>query len=274
MSNNETKAATYIVLAIVILLLNIVEIVLILKMKRKKTFDKLLLSLAISDALVGSSTIVFTEFVGIGGRYLPWLKGDDAMIFVGFSMLFSISSLLLISFDRFLAVRFPIKHRIILTDRRADLMIIFMWLFCVIFSIVCCFFVLKWKTLVHHLLNTAAWFCIVYGVLISATYVAIFCLICRRKMPSATSTSQTREEGNNVMRQGFSLFMTAKYKAERTVFIIGCFVILSFIACTYPFAFQFIIQQSWTNVTFASRLMMLLNSLLNPLVYFFKRRIG
>ena len=274
MLDKTAKDATYIVIAAVTLLLNVAEIVLILKIKRRKTFDKLLLSLAISDALVGAIAIVFTAFDGLGGKYLAWLQGDDAMIFVGFSVLFSISSLLLISADRFMAVKFPIKHLIILTDRRADLMIIVLWLFSLVGVALCCLVIFKWKAYFQLMLNAAAWCCIVYGVLISAIYVAIFCLICRRKMPAATSTSQRREEGNNVERRGFSLFLTAKYKAERTVFFSGCFVTLSFIVCTFPFAFEFIIRQSWANVSFASRLMMLLNSLLNPLVYFFKRRIG
>ena len=262
------KDIILIIVALAAVLLNIVEIVLILRIKNKKAFDKLLLSLAVSDTAVGMvySSLKICE-IAITQR-LPWQSMDFCQKFLGLSLLYSVGNLLAISLDRLLAVKYPIKHRTMLTNRRANIAIILLWVLTTMLASFCGLIAFQWPRTLKYLLNTTKVLFIVYGVLLVAIYSHIFYLICKRKVLTAASVFET----SSARIRGFALFTRRPFKAELTILFTGATVTVTFIICTYPSAFEFLIKQN-SKFSFASMLMLLLNSVLNPIIYFFKSYI-
>ena len=267
MMDNAPEAITYAVAGLITGVLNVVEIVLILRTKNRKTFDKLLLSLAVSDALVGITAAVYkmTKFTLKDTTIL--MTQHNFANFLAISIIFSITFLLAITIDRFLAVRFPIKHRMVATNRRVNIAIIALWLLSVVSATSHSLFTFVWAKKITLFAATGT--LIAFGVGLIATYVAIFCLINKRCIIKA---KRDRDNLNVAIRQ-VPLFSKENCSTERSVLITGCVVTISFIICTYPFAFEFLIKKSVYRVSFPAKLMIALNSLINPFIYFFKSYI-
>ena len=266
----KTKDITFVFLGLLTVLLNSVETGLILRIKNKKIFDRLLLSLALSDVLVGVTVSTVKSADLYHGSNFSWLKQEDIAAIFLLSIVFSFSNLLAIAIDRFLAVQYPIKHRILLTPRRANIAIAALWLLCLISVLMNSLSTYKWTINVIYLLYGASVTILVFGVLITIIYCTIFYLICKRKMHVA----RTDGAQDNAIRGGFAAFLKGPYKFERAVLFTGCIVAISFIICTYPFAIEFLIGQSVEHISYMSKAVMILNSLLNPLIYFFKSYCG
>ena len=259
----------FVLLAFAIAFLNIAEAILILRCQSKKAFDKLLLSLALSDVLVGLAVAGF-KLVDIATyNSVSWLTGDDfANIFV-VSINFSTSNLLLITIDRFLAVRFPIKHRNLLTDQRVNAVIVLIWLLALAFGTYVCIVQFKWEEATQSLL-IASGFLLLFGVGMMLAYIKIFFMISKRAATRAPRTTQ----GNTATTRSLVEVIKGPNVAERAVFITGGVVTLSFIICTYPFACDVLIRQSGKQIPLMPRVMLILNSLFNPFIYFFKKYLG
>ena len=106
---------------------NAAEIVLILRKKDKKIFDKLLLSLAASDLLVGMSIFAFKIAELEAPKKSTWQTPANFTNMYVLSMIFSITSLAGITIERLLAAKFPIKHRMMVTKKRANVFVAIMW---------------------------------------------------------------------------------------------------------------------------------------------------
>ena len=259
----------YVALSIIIVILNTIEAVLILRCNSKKTFDKLLLSLAISDVLVGLAVAAFKIVSLTTYNALTWLGSEDcANIFIASSN-FSMSNLVLITVDRFLAVRFPLKHRILLTERRINILIALMWLLSAVSMTFLTIIKFEWKG-TNESLFIISGFILLLGAVMIVVYIKIFYLISKRTAKIQADGGQ----GNTVKIKSLVKFTKGFHVAERAVFITGCVVTISFIVCTYPFAFDFWIHQSAQEISLATRFLLLLNSLFNPFIYFFKGYLG
>ena len=257
----------FITLSSIIAILNVYEIVLIVRYKNRKAFDKLLLSLAVSDLVVALTVIAFKLADLLTGNKVAWLDGTNfANIFI-LSISFSMSNLIAITADRFLAVRFPIKHRILLTGRRVNAVIITIWSLCIVSVTIYSLIQFKWRDQMEISLNMASGFILLYGVAMIVVYINILYLICKRAVPGKNRIG----EEIKVTNQRPALVLKGPNMTERGVFITGAIVTISFVICTYPFAIDFLIKQSGEKVSIASKILMLLNSLFNPLIYFFKR---
>ena len=67
------------------------------------------------------------------------------MIFVRSSMFFSIANLIAISIDRFLILKYPLKHRVILTGKRAYIVIVLVRLIILVLVTFCCLVLFKMR---------------------------------------------------------------------------------------------------------------------------------
>ena len=266
----QAKDIVYATVGLLTAVLNIAEIALIIRKKNKKAFDKLLLSLAVSDVFVGMAAAVFKLSDLIKEDEVKLLVANEQLNIVLISVGFSVTNLAAITADRFMAVRYPIKHRMILSARRVNVAIIFLWLFSLACAVFSSLFAFLWTSQIIFMVNAGLCCLLVFGVAITVCYALIFLSISKRTMRTATEN----EAEKNGARRGFALFMKGPYTAERSVQCTGCLVTLSFIICTYPFAFEFLISQSVKDISFVSNLMILLNSLLNPIIYFFKSYFG
>ena len=256
----------YVVISLLVVLSNSTEIVLILHTRNRSIFDRLLLSLAFSDCIVGAVVGLSHICLKYFGSFY-WLQAEQIGNIFLLSIIFSFTNLLAITIDRFLAVQYPIKHRTLSTPKRANICIAGLWLFSLISILLHGLITFKWAVAINFMHTAASISLLLFGAIIAVLYCGIFCLICKRKMRVA------RKDGreNNAQRGYITCFLKGPYKVERSVFVTGCIVTISFIVCTYPFAIEFLITQCEENMTLVSQLLVIVNSLLNPFVYFFRR---
>ena len=267
MPDRIARDVTYVIIGVFTALLNIIEIVLISRKKNRKVFEKLLISLAASDVLVGMAAAAFKLLDLITDNQIKWLSGGDIANIFLISTTFSIANIGAITVDRYLAIRFPIKHRMIVTARRVDVTIVVLWFLCLVSTILNSFLEFQWIKDFDYMLYVGTVSLLAFSVAMTMMYAAIFWSISKRTMRTAT---ENVAETNSV-RRGFMSIFKGLGTTEKSVLFTGCLVTISFIICTYPFAFEFLIRQSGKGMSTASRLMLLLNSLLNPIIYFFMR---
>ena len=270
MLEGKAKDITYVLIALLVVLFNSIEIILILRVKNKKIFDRLLLSLASSDVLVGAVVAIIKAVDIKYGSNFSWLQKEDFVNIFLLSMIFSVVNLIAITVDRFLAVQFPIKHRILSTAKRANVCIAVLWMLCLISVIFHGLVTFIWINHITLLLYVSSFSILVYSVLIIVLYGAIFQLIRKRKIQAAKGNVK---EGNEA-RGRFSLFLNDPNRTERSVLFTGLIVAISFVICTYPFVLQFLISQSVQSIHVVSKILLLMNSLLNPFIYFFNSYCG
>ena len=256
----------FIAVGMTITLLNSVEIILLLRMKNKKAFDKLLLSLALSDWLVGIAVTIFkiTDFV-VGKK--PWLKEDIFVIVFFMSSSFSMKNLLAITIDRFIAIKLPIKHRVLVTGRLVNITIAIIWIVVLFVEVgLNLILIVGFQISNEYYTYQSAIAIILLGILISILYVWILRVLFTRQMSAKTGTSN----GKVAIGHAIQSFFTGPYKSERAVVLSSVLVAVSFIICTYPFAIESFKTKNPEDRSLSSRVLIVLNSLVNPLIYFFK----
>lgn len=124
---DKSTIAVYSLIGVITVLLNSLEITLIVKRNEKlKTYEQLLLSLAVSDILVGISSVVYSSLTY---HVNPVTNRQIFAFMVTFSFETSLSNLTLIGLDRLFAVRFPFKHRIWIQKRMILKAILGIWVF-------------------------------------------------------------------------------------------------------------------------------------------------
>ena len=262
----NTKDIVYVSVGLGIIALNIAEIRFISRIKHKKTFDKLLLSLAVSDIFVGISVAVFKVLdLTFDKEDLAWTEESAfAQLFL-FSLTFSFTNLLAISIDRYLAVKFPIKHRIIVTPKCSNIAILFVWLISLVPLVLSLLLIVLWSDNSEYFLQVSSIVILIFGAFLVAIYATILLSIYRNRV----KTLGRNLDGKTKWQKLISIFK-APGTAERSVFFSCCFVASSFILSTYPFGIEYLVTQSGNDISFVSKLLILLNSLLNPFTYFFK----
>lgn len=262
----STKDIVYVCVGLGIIAMNLAEIRFISRIKNKKTFDKLLLSLAASDIIVGVSVAVFKVLdLTFKKEELKWTEESAFAHLFLFSWTFSISNLLAISIDRYLAVKFPIKHRIIVTPKRSNIAILFVWLISLVPLVFNLLLIVFWTDNSEYFLKVSSVAILIFGVFLVAIYVNILISIYNNRIKSLRESL-----GGKTKWQKLVSIFRAPGTAERHVFLSSCFVTSSFILSTYPFGIECLVIQSANNISFISKLLILLNSLLNPFTYFFK----
>ena len=261
----RAEDAAYAVVAFVIIILNITEIVLILRVKFKKIFDRLLLSLAVSDFIVGLAIAAYKLIDLNFGEKLVWFEEDKfANVFL-FSLNFSIWNLFVITIDRYFAVKFPIKHRVYATERRCNIVIGIMWLVSLIILTFHVLNVFLWDEESDYFLLLSSVTVLVFGGFMIAVYSSILYLLSKNRIKTSTENKEGRTR-----RQKLNLFFNSSKRAERAVCLSSFFVAVSFMLFTYPFAIEYLVIKSGKDISFITKLFILLNSLFNPFIYFFK----
>ena len=257
--------SVFIILSLITAILNVYEIVLIARCKNRKAFDKFLLSLAVSDILVALSVASFKIVDLATCNTIAWLERENFANMFLISAPFSVTNLIAITADRFLAVRFPIQHRILSTKRRVYVAIVITWSLGIVSIAIFCVIQFKWEEKIEITLYIASVYLLAFGVMMIVVYVNIFYLICKRTVPGKTARGKEQ-----VRTRIPALVLKGPNITERGVILTGAIVTISFIICTYPFAFNLLIQQSVGKISMVPKALILLNSLFNPLIYFFK----
>ena len=264
MDKEKQEDLTLIVLGALTTVLLICEIVLITRKKIKlKPFEKLLLSLAISDILVTVTVMIFKIF----DFYLVKsdMTGEDKFFVVlVLSITFSVGNIFAITIDRFLAVRFPLKHRVLMTGCRMNKLIVVIWALCCFSVIFFSIFVFVGKGDHAVLFIAVSGTLLLYGILVLSVYIYIVHMSMHRKVLIINNT------GSVSHRQVAVCLFSPQFSAERNILYTCCLVTFSYIICSFPFAIEILIVQNALHISFASKLVLCLNSSTNPIVYFFK----
>ena len=261
-----TEDIIFIVTGIIVTMVNIIEIVVIVRgNKIHKPFEKLLLSLAAADILVAVSvTTLRTVSLATEGRVV-WLQGRMFSIILLSSMNFSGCNLVVITVDRFLAVKYPLKHQVYMTGRRMNIAIVIVWVHSVIAALLSLYAVYLAEVDINRALFIPLSIgCLAFSFLLLVAYASIVHTSCAsRAMTQVT-------DGRPTHRQIVNSFFSDQYKTERNIFYTCCLVSVTFILCTDPFAIEFLIKSDVGKVSFASNFLLFLNSLFDPFIYFFK----
>ena len=111
---------------VIIAIINLVEIILIIRLKRKKTFQTVLLSLSVSDLLFGlsSATVYIVLSFGLSGGGVL----NITIAFTFFFVLTSIFHLLFIALDTLYAIVKPILHKVHMTKKKNYMILAAIWL--------------------------------------------------------------------------------------------------------------------------------------------------
>ena len=123
------------VIGMLVIILNAIQVVLILRIKRKKTlYEKCLLSLSVADLLFGFSNGVVSMMYLVGIQNVIILYDITYTVFL-FCILTSILHILWIALDRLWAVTFPFNHNVKATSRKLHKLIILSWTFTLLISV-------------------------------------------------------------------------------------------------------------------------------------------
>ena len=248
--HNELENFLFTVAGALSVILNLAEIILIAKKWRSlKSYDQLLLSLSASDFITGLT------FFGFGISHFSGLRLEEnetrGVSSIGLIMAFAISvkNLLLIGLDRLVAVRFPIKHRIWMTRNKMNFIIVMLWtvmIFCEITML------LFWRNQPMRLENgfhqAAPWAILSSAVIFTMMYAQIIYIVVKKKHLTNPQSRESRRHDNVVITTCIS-------------------IVLIYLACSCPIAFQIAVEQ---KSNYKTTILLVINSVLDPLVYFYK----
>ena len=239
----EIKDIGLLSLAIIIFIVNSVELKLLLnRHKNLSSFEKTLLSMAVADLLVG---IIQTVISALKLSDID-VQGFEFNNILFFTVAASFDHGCAITIDRFLAVCWPLKHKIWITKKVVNISIVFLWVPNVIFLIPLIF-----EESMDYIRYTLAIVVISYlGLMILIYAIIVYkAIICRRRSfqnRNSTSIDQAKKD--------FQLAM------------LSLTIVVTFAVCTVPFCITtFITKKIIRPVKF----FLILNSFFNPLIYFF-----
>ncbi len=245
--SRDGLGALVIIISLLIVIINAIEIALIIREKREITaYEQFLLSLSIADLLVGLSYLCLTILYMIKWDPIQNSGGRDSVA-VWYSIVVSLSHICGITADRLLAILWPFKHKIWMTQKNVACSIAFLWL--IALPVIPLTFTIR-SDLIEAALG---YLCIGCGLIILTSYTVIIyktVVIRRRTLASEVLSSQR----------------IARMKREVNLLIMCVMITLSFAALNMPFAAVALTQ---TKETLAIILALISNSLVNPTIYFF-----
>lgn len=243
----------------VMTILNLVKLAMIkTKWKDIKPYEILLLTLSASDTCLAIGYTVYTI-----GRMLTAVDKNTLTpyaVAMGISSMTSIVALMLICIDRLIAVRMPLRHRVLVTCKVIVKAVALLWVL-VFLTLYLPNFLASYN-IVANMSKKAAAQASGYGLLamqglIFAAYAAVIYEIAKNR-----KRVQQHDARNAVT------FYSA---AEKIAFITCALTVASFIICTMPVTVHSIVlplptddAMQWQEYFF------LTNTIANPLIYFLK----
>ena len=119
---------TDLVIGFLVAVLNVIEIVIIARIKKRKKYEVLLLSLSLSDCLFGISNVLLASLYISNECHARSLLECSYILYL-FFVLTSMLHLTFMSIDRVIAVVKPFKYKFLLNQRRTNIIIAILWSF-------------------------------------------------------------------------------------------------------------------------------------------------
>ena len=277
----DSNAIAEAVLAVLVVLTNGLVVFTIIRPRNKDRLrtplNLLIAHLAIVDLLVGAIAEPFTIYSIVDGLhsepacifYLVWALALSKASLIGF---------VLVSVERFIAIRFPLKYKDIFTTRNSTLIWLPVWAFSLCYGLVPtlagmdqnwnprigCFF----KGIIP--LDYLFWFgtvgtYTVECIIIICIYIYLLAVVRRqiRQIASLQVPQSTSAAGDGLVK---------KYsRRELTVALRCLLMIFAHFICRWPLAFNNLLEWQGIRLSYESVLRLVwlsrINSLINPLCY-------
>ena len=248
MSHHLPRGITYTTIGILAFVINLVEIILILRKRHLiSTFEIFLLSLAVADCICGVTLATQNVLFLITGTFENIVLDG----FTVFSLTSSITNLLAISLHRLLAVKFPLRHHLWITKERLHGTIALIWIVSIaLTTAVVILSIFGEKQSSSFLANIKFGFCV--KILISSTtflFVYGYIIAITFKQSKISNTKKQAESRRDKVLKACTLAVSA------------------FIICSCPWAINYLITRSKETYT---AYLLFGNILIDPSVYFFK----
>ena len=250
----------------VIILMNALVIVVVKTRPRLQTIYRILLAcLAGTDLFTGTivqPTFITTEIIAIaGGSKKTYCNIFGILkLLIEFSPVVSLFHLVLISIDRFIALKYSFRYNDIATKRRLALAVTFSWVIAVVYSLL--------RTLIPSLLPV-----------FSLPFLLICCILiilyCHISVYFITRRHEKQIKTEQICGEAARNFLREKKAWKTTRIIIGA-VFLSFLpGVLFTFLIKSISEvprQTLIVLGVNSACLFLLNSMYNPVIYCWKSK--
>jgi 7 transmembrane receptor (rhodopsin family). len=281
-SNEELKRSVDLTIGVIVAILNVLEIILILRLKRKKKiFEVILLSLSVADLLFGlSNASVCVVFLG---NWKSISVFDVSYTTYFFFVLTSILHLIFIALDRLAAIVRPIRHNIFMTRKKVYICLAVVWIVAAIAALILYLtndkgyllqnkaIIEQWKTTRGNMTNrtrppseilvqkddtyrTFMQELLSYFILIADSLLVIVYTLIIYKV-------QLKNRGNKSIRG------KENHVTETKVSLLCVLVAVSFVLFTIPYAINRLVS---LNIQFLANVVLVSNSGMNSIIYFFR----
>ena len=253
--HNPTSEMSYVAIAVcsVAFILNSVEIALLRRTRKKMTiFEIWLCSLALADLIVSISIIIF-EAIRMNVKGNIKVLTAFVILIAHFTVFASSATIMLISIDRLMAIKYPLKHRLWMTKKKAVIINVVVWALNLSYSLIEAI-TNRFSAEIGNFSSRGIFRQIdAYVILLMAIiFIFAYSLIIYESIVKFKSP-------------------ISKGKLNNVVVVATCIlVVTSYIICMLPYAISFVKKAS-LNLSDFRVILVYVNSALNPVVYFFKR---
>ena len=245
-------------------ILNIVEIMLILRLKKKlKTFEKLLLSLSIADVIVATTTVIFYAL-----KKANVLSNDEGNLFIFFLLSTAdipLIHIFAITVDRFLAVKRPLQHNQRMQGKLPMLLITILWTLSILNVITFIAITTKLHDIILIFIQIYGLLLLALGMFYAVVYAYMFRIVLLRR---------AKLQSDNAMRLKICsmshILFKRECKRERHMMVTSILVVVANIICTYPIFIEVQTVDGVKRVSSVTQLFLLASTICDPLVYFYK----
>eukprot|EP00795_Rhopilema_esculentum_P003269 gene3269-1599_t len=244
-----------------VIVLNCFEAVCLLRVTKRKPFDSLLLSLSFADILSATPTVIFVAL-----RIVGMLKDQDGLLLLIILMAstgFSHDHTAAITIERLLAVKQPLAHSIRMRGKFQGILITVVWVLGILNAIMI-IWVYKNRNYTLLFLKVGCGSVIPHSIFYTVSYISIF-----RAANAREAFIHTEREGAQ-RSQIKAIWDESAHKKQRNMFITSVMLVFSFVVCLYPTCIDVLLAKSINDLSDKAHIFLLVNSICNPLIYFYK----
>ena len=239
-------------------ILNITELAFIGRLKQIKSFERILCSLCCADIFV---TVFYLAQKFYGYKTKTPLLGDlDYQLgftIISFSNMSSIANIIILGVDRAIAVKYPLRRVMWMTNGRIYGLITTAWIGAIGLSVIANvnrYTTPKTNTKAAGYTSVIVYTSIIFvsSVVITILYGVIAQTVMQRRKKMKESRASARHNQNG---------------EDMAVMITCVLVVLAYLICSLPYAVDKLLNDNATVIPIKT---ILLNTLLDPIIYFFK----